>query len=79
MPELSYGQIDDDVLRGTSRPPRVYFIAVTLLGLCILFAAILWLNQVKQGMAISNLHQPVDWGVYISNFVYWVGLAHSGR
>ncbi len=78
MPDLTYGQIDDDVLAGTSRPPLKYFIAVGLLGLGILTAAMLWLNQVKQGMAVTNLHQPVDWGVYISNFVYWVGLAHSG-
>ncbi len=78
MPDLTYGQIDDDVLQGTSRPPRIYLIAVGLLGLGIFFAAILWLNMTKQGMKVTNLHQPVDWGVYIGNFVYWVGLAHSG-
>ncbi|OPY89550.1 MAG: hypothetical protein A4E73_02984 [Syntrophaceae bacterium PtaU1.Bin231] len=78
MEPLSYGRIDDDVLRATGKPRPAYFAAVFLLGAGVLFAAFLWLNQVQQGMFVTNLHQPVDWGVYLGNFIYWVGLAHSG-
>ncbi len=75
---MSYAQIDDDVLAGTRRPPRIYFIAIGILGLGFLFAALLWLYQTKLGMRVTSLHQPVDWGVYLSNFIFWVGIAHSG-
>jgi molybdopterin-containing oxidoreductase family membrane subunit len=78
MPEQVYIRIDEQVLSGTSRPRPGYFIAIIVLGLGILFAAMSWLAQVKRGMGITNLHQSVDWGVYLSNFIYWVGLAHSG-
>jgi molybdopterin-containing oxidoreductase family membrane subunit len=30
------------------------------------------------GMGVSGLNTPVGWGVYITNFVFWVGIAHSG-
>ncbi len=78
MPKLSYSEIDTDVLRATGRPAPWYFLVLLILGAGILIAAGLWLYQVKYGMGAANIHQPVDWGVYIANFVFWVGLAHSG-
>ncbi len=78
MAELSYSQIDDKVLKATERPPLLYFIVLLVLGAGILLAAGLWLYQVKYGMGAANIHQPIDWGVYIANFVFWVGIAHSG-
>ncbi len=78
MPKLTYTEIDTDVLAATKRPALWYFGVQLLLGAGILMAAGLWLYQVKYGMGAANIHQPVDWGVYIANFVFWVGLAHSG-
>src|SRR5512142_2464014 len=78
MPELSYSEIDNQVLRATQRPVLVYFLILLILGAGIIMAASLWMYQVKYGMGAANIHQPVDWGVYIANFVFWVGLAHSG-
>jgi molybdopterin-containing oxidoreductase family membrane subunit len=78
MSKLTYNEIDDDVLRATGKPPLTYFLALLVLGGGILMAAGLWLYQVKFGMGAANIHQPIDWGVYIANFVFWVGIAHSG-
>lgn len=78
MPQEVYTRLDEEVLSGTSKPRTGYFVAIILLGLGIIFAASAWLKQVKTGMGVTNLHQPVDWGIYLSNFIYWVGLAHSG-
>lgn len=78
MEEQGYTVIDKKVFAGTSPPRARYFIAILILMAVTVFAALLWLNQVKRGMGITNLHQPVDWGVYLGNFIYWVGLAHSG-
>ena len=30
------------------------------------------------GLAVTGLHNPVMWGAYITTFVFWVGIAHSG-
>src|SRR5574337_511285 len=78
MAQLSYREIDDHVLRATGKPAPGHFGILLMLGAGILAAAGLWLYQVKYGMGAANIHQPVDWGVYIANFVFWVGLAHSG-
>ncbi len=54
-----------------------------LLLLLLSFAAVLvgayaWAWQIRHGMVGTGLMRPVAWGVYITNFVFWVGIAHSG-
>jgi len=38
----------------------------------------LWFYQIITGMGVAGINHPVGWGVYITNFVFWVGIAHSG-
>ncbi len=37
-----------------------------------------WLYQVRTGMGVAGISHPVGWGVYISNYIFWVGIAMSG-
>jgi Ni/Fe-hydrogenase subunit HybB-like protein len=37
-----------------------------------------WTNQIYTGLGVTGLTQPTMWAVYITNFVFWVGIAHSG-
>ncbi|MBE3067670.1 MAG: polysulfide reductase NrfD [Chloroflexi bacterium] len=48
-----------------------------LLGLMGL-GAYAYLTQWNSGLGVTGLNRPVYWGVYITNFVFFIGLAHSG-
>jgi len=37
-----------------------------------------WLIQMIMGIGIAGIRRPVFWGFYISNFVFWIGISHSG-
>ena len=37
-----------------------------------------WTWQFIAGLGITGMNRPVYWGVYITNFVFFIGLAHSG-
>ncbi len=37
-----------------------------------------WIWQYIEGLGITGMNRPVYWGVYITNFVFFIGLAHSG-
>ena len=37
-----------------------------------------WTNQIYRGLGVTGLGQPTMWTIYITNFVFWVGIAHSG-
>ena len=34
--------------------------------------------QTTVGIGASGLNSPVYWGVYITDFVFWVGIGHAG-
>ncbi|MGA8568285.1 MAG: NrfD/PsrC family molybdoenzyme membrane anchor subunit, partial [Candidatus Binataceae bacterium] len=38
----------------------------------------LWTRQIYEGLQVTGMGDPVMWAVYITNFVFWVGIAHSG-
>ena len=76
--EISYADIDRDVLKTLETPGRVYWAGVAFLFALIALAAAAWTRQIYVGLGVTGLRQPAMWAVYITNFVFWVGIAHSG-
>ncbi len=74
----SYGNVNRDVLKLLSKPGRAYK-TVFALVLAVLAAGMFSFGAlVYFGMGMAGLNNPVGWGVFITNFVFWVGIAHSG-
>jgi molybdopterin-containing oxidoreductase family membrane subunit len=70
--------VEHDVLYAMSKPGPLYWLALLFTGGCFALGMGLWGYQMVVGMGVSGLNNPVGWGVYITNFVFWVGIAHSG-
>jgi len=62
-------------VRGASK--KVYLLWGILLAL-LLAGGAAWTWQYIAGLGITGMNRPVYWGVYITNFVFFIGLAHSG-
>jgi len=77
-PGLTYAQIDRTVLDTLRPAARPYWITITLLFLGVLLGAACWLYQIFTGIGVGGQNNPVAWGTYLVNFVFWVGIAHSG-
>ncbi|MBD3337151.1 MAG: hydrogenase [Candidatus Eisenbacteria bacterium] len=73
-----FKRLETDVLAAMTKPSPVYMAALTFTGLCFLLGLGLWGYQIAKGMGVAGITHPVGWGVYITNFVFWVGIAHSG-
>jgi len=71
-------QIEQDVLSAMRKPGRSYWVALFLSFSCFLLGMALWGYQMFYGMGVAGLNNPVGWGVYITDFVFWVGIVHSG-
>ncbi len=77
-PDLRYATVNRLVL-GTLRPPSWrYWLAVAALAGTVAAGLGTWMYQVWIGLGVTGLRQPVMWAIYITNFVFWVGIAHSG-
>lgn len=78
MSELTYSRVNRDILRTLERPGKGYFALLGLVLLVLVWGAIAWIYQIYTGMGVAGFFHPVLWAVYITNFVFWVGIAHSG-
>lgn len=57
---------------------RNFYITVGILGLGMLWGAISYYLQNTYGLGVTGLNQPVSWGFYITNFVFFIGISHAG-
>src|SRR3989338_7173987 len=53
------------------------FLLAALLGL-VAWGVFAWINQLVFGLSVTGMNQPVFWGVYITNFVFFIGISHAG-
>jgi Ni/Fe-hydrogenase subunit HybB-like protein len=75
---FSYAKVDSDVLGTLGMPSRRY---LALLALCLVLVGIggvAWGHLVLTGIGTTGLNNPVGWGTFITNFVFWVGIGHAG-
>ena len=52
--------------------------AAAILGLLILAAAYAYSLQLRAGLGVTGLNRPAYWGLYIVNFVFFIGLSAGG-
>ena len=74
---------------GAGQRERVRTITLTALRFAMILVAVLalisivglfgvWGYQIMTGMGVAGIRRPVFWGMYIVNFVFWIGISHSG-
>jgi len=55
-----------------------FYWTVAGLSVFILWGAIAYLVQFYYGLGVTGLMQPVSWGFYVTNFVFFIGISHAG-
>ena len=73
-----YREIDRQVMRTLEWPGPRYWLWVGSLFLVVVWGALCWTRQIYEGLGVTGLRQPNMWAFYITDFVFWVGIAHSG-
>jgi len=77
-PPQTLRSLNDDIL-GVIARPGLLWIAVFALDLVVLLIGGLALrNEIVLGLGVGGWTRPVMWASYITNFVFWVGIAHCG-
>ena len=78
MSQLTFEQINTTVLDTLAKPSRTYWaIVAAVFGGVVMFVGC-WAYQIYRGLGVAGMNTPVHWGTYLINFVFWVGIAHSG-
>jgi molybdopterin-containing oxidoreductase family membrane subunit len=51
---------------------------VGILAAVVLFMYFMYGRQILYGLGVTGLNEPVTWGFYIVNFVFFIGISHAG-
>jgi len=55
-----------------------FYITVSILGGLVLWGLYAYLTQYRNGLTVTGLSRQIFWGVYITNFVFFIGISHAG-
>jgi len=74
----STGQMNDEMLSSLHTPTWRWYGLALFLAAVVAWGLSAFSYQVCTDMSCTGLDRPVMWGIYIINFVFWIGLSHSG-
>lgn len=77
-PESPPTTADEPLLRPVEATTWRFRLTVTVLLAFVLVAFIAWVYQLRSGLGVTGLQRPVFWGIYITNFVFFIGISHAG-
>lgn len=75
----SYADVSHDVSRHTEIFPTKLWVMAFLVSAAIAGVFVTSLGvMVATGIGTTGISHPVGWGVFIINFVFWIGIGHAG-
>ena len=72
-------EMNQMVMEAMTTTTRSFWIVVAILAVLVavcLFGA--WGYMIYKGMGVAGIRRPTYWGMFIANFVFWIGISHSG-
>jgi molybdopterin-containing oxidoreductase family membrane subunit len=77
--EPRWEEVNEDVLRTmlVTGPGywKLFAFTVTVAVVCFFFP---WSLQLKYGLGLAGNNRSANWSTFLSNFIFWIGLSHSG-
>jgi molybdopterin-containing oxidoreductase family membrane subunit len=74
----SDSRLNDEMLSSLRPPTLRWYGLAFFLGTVVAWGLYAFIYMVTTDMSCTGLDRPVMWGIFIVNFVFWVGLSHSG-
>ena len=76
--QLSQKEINRDLLSGVLGMPKWWLGATTILTIVFLTGVGAFGYMLNKGVGVTGLNRPVFWGIFVVNFVFWIGISHAG-
>ena len=76
--QLTQKEVNDDLLVGLTKTPLWWWLSVAFLSAVFLAGVVAFGFLVNKGIGLTGLNRPVYWGIFLVNFVFWIGISHAG-
>jgi molybdopterin-containing oxidoreductase family membrane subunit len=77
-PKVTYSKVTNDILKPMFNSSVGYLSLLGFAAAILLWGGYCWYYQLTHGLGAAGYQPPVFWGVYITTFVFWVGIGHAG-
>jgi molybdopterin-containing oxidoreductase family membrane subunit len=74
----TFADVNRDVLRTLEPPGPLYFGWMCVVGLILAAGILAWTYQIFIGMGAAGKRTTTMWAMYITSFVFWIGIGHAG-
>ncbi len=75
---MKIGEQDLILLKPVEQTTRRFWITAGILFAVWFVGFLAYLRQFHTGLAVTGLSRPTYWGIYITNFVFFIGISHAG-
>jgi Ni/Fe-hydrogenase subunit HybB-like protein len=74
-----FEKVNQDIVDTMTQSGSHYYLAlgISFLGFIVFWIGP-WTYQLITGQGLTGLNTPAVWGIYLVNFVFWIGISHSG-
>src|SRR4030043_104616 len=55
-----------------------FYITISILTALVLWGLYAYVTQYRTGLGVTGLSRQIFWGVYITDFVFFIGISHAG-
>src|SRR6516165_2752512 len=69
---------EDRLIRQMTQSSWRFYVWIGFLATSIALGLVAYVIQLKKGLIVTGLRDQVSWGIYISTFVFWVGVSKGG-
>jgi molybdopterin-containing oxidoreductase family membrane subunit len=74
----TFADVNRDVIRTLDFPGSAYFGWMSFVALVLAGGIICWTLQIYFGIGMAGKRNPQMWAMYITTFVFWIGIGHAG-
>ena len=67
-----------NLLRSITQTTRWFYVWIGILFAVVLWGLYAYVLQLRQGLIVTGMRDQVSWGLYITNFVFFIGISHAG-
>jgi molybdopterin-containing oxidoreductase family membrane subunit len=71
-------RIEEPLLRPILTTTWRFYAVVAALLAVIAVGLFFWAEQLRTGLWMAGMTQPVYWGFYITNYIFFIGISHAG-
>jgi Ni/Fe-hydrogenase subunit HybB-like protein len=67
-----------NLLRSVTETTWKFYLWVGFLSAVVLLGLFAYIQQIRDGLVVTAMRDQVSWGLYITDFVFFIGISHVG-